>query len=132
MSAAARPPRRPGPTNSQFFRPTATGRRAFSAGLLSISRCPAVVYNISWSAINTSSVNPVTTSVHQVRLTGLSPALASETISTDIHGNQTLTTTVIGVGFWPTFFRRTCRPDLRGLDLRARNFSPAQESERLL
>ena len=52
-------------------------------------------FRLSWTAVNTGSVNLVTTSVHQVRLTGLSLALASETVSIDIHGNETLTTTAV-------------------------------------
>jgi len=49
-------------------------------------------FQISWSTMHTGALHSVTTSVHQARLTGLSPALASESISTDIHGNTTKST----------------------------------------
>jgi len=49
-------------------------------------------FQISWSTMHTGALHSVTTSVRQVRLTGLSPALTSESISTDIHGNTTKST----------------------------------------
>ena len=47
-------------------------------------------FTTSWSGIHTGSSQIVTTSVHQVRHTGLSTNLTRETLSQDIHGNITV------------------------------------------
>jgi|GEM_PF-1852322 len=50
-------------------------------------------HQTSWATTHTGALHNVTTSVRHVRLTGLSPALASESRSLDIHGNRTIVTT---------------------------------------